>query len=71
MQLSAQAAEVELIDDEAAEADDAEADDDLLSEFEEAKRSRSLSSIFTGELTDDEVLQVDASAQDESLAVCC
>ena len=66
MQLSAQAAEVELTEDEAAEADD-----DLLNEFEEAKRSRSLSSIFTGELTDDEVLEVDASGQDESLAVRC
>ena len=41
-----------------------------MEEFEEAKRSRSLSSIFNGE-SDDDTIQVDASQQDESLSVSC
>lgn len=58
LQMSAQAAEAE------AEL----ADDELMNEFEEAKRSRSLSSIFNGE-SDEEVIEVDATQQDESLSV--
>lgn len=53
---------------QAAEAESELADDDLLHEFEEAKRSRSLSSIFNGE-SDDDTIQVDASQQDESLSL--
>lgn len=53
---------------QAAEAESELADEDLLHEFEEAKRSRSLSSIFNGE-SDDDTIQVDASQQDESLSV--
>ena len=62
LQLSAQAAEVELAEELA--------DDDLLEEFEEAKRSRSLSSIFNGE-SDDDTIKVDATQLDESLSVSC
>lgn len=60
-----QAAEAEVVDslDDSVDSES----DELVEEFEEVKRARSLSSIFTSE---DEVLKVDAGQADESLAVC-
>lgn len=59
-----QAAEAEVVDslDDSVDSES----DELFEEFEEVKRARSLSSIFTSE---DDVLQVDASQTDETLAV--
>lgn len=59
-----QAAEAEL----AESMDDPAESDELFEEFEEVKRARSLSSIFD---KDEQVIEVDASQADESLAVCC
>lgn len=55
---------------QAAEAEVAESADadELYEEFEEVKRARTLSSIFDKD-ADDDVLKVDASQSDESLAV--
>ena len=44
-------------------------DSSLEEEFEEEKGRRSLASIFDSE--DDEVLEVDAAMEDDSLKVCC
>ncbi|KAL3136406.1 hypothetical protein ABBQ38_005663 [Trebouxia sp. C0009 RCD-2024] len=59
-----QAAEAEVVDslDDSVDSES----DELVEEFEEVKRARSLSSIFTSE---DEVLKVDAGQADESLAL--
>lgn len=61
-----QAAEAEVMDSLNSESLDSESDE-LFEEFEEVKRAKSLSSIFNSE---DDVVQVDATQADETLAVC-
>lgn len=67
---SASAAEPELAEPEIAEEESDVADsadsDELVEEFEEVKRARSLSAIYQG---NEEVLKVDAAVADESLAL--